>query len=208
VATELARQVATRKAPLTGTSEFPHVTELPVATLKAQHPADPPRAPAAVTARLLRPSRLAEPFERLRDAADLSFATTGRMAKIFLANLGPIAAFTARATFAKAAFEAGGVEAISNDGFASHADMATAFAASGTTIACLCSSDAVYAEEAAAAAAALQAAGATHLWLAGRPGELEPALRAAGISNFIWSGCDLVVALTELHGHLDVSVRV
>jgi methylmalonyl-CoA mutase len=205
IAAAREKQVATRKAPLTGTSEFPHVTELPVATLKVAPPALPARKPAMVTAVPMTARRLAEPFERLRDAADMSFARTGRIARIFLATLGPVAAFTARATFARAAFEAGGVEAIVPDGFASTADMAAAFAASGTKVACLCSSDMVYAEEAVAAAAALKQAGATHLWLAGRPGEMEAALRAAGIGQFIYTGCDLIVALTQLHRDLDVS---
>ncbi len=44
--------------------------------------------------------------------------TTGTRPKIFLANLGTPADFTARATFAKNFFESGGIEAITNDGFA------------------------------------------------------------------------------------------
>ena len=50
--------------------------------------------------------------------------------------------------------------------------MIAAFKASGAKLACLCSSDAVYETEAADAAKALTAAGATHP-LAGRPGEQE-----------------------------------
>ena len=49
----------------------------------------------------------------------------------------------------------------------------------GAKLACLCSSDEVYAREAVAAAKALAAAG-VHVYLAGRPGEREQALRAAG----------------------------
>ena len=45
-------------------------------------------------------------------------AQTGARPKIFLANLGKPADFTARATFAKNFFEAGGIEAVTNDGFA------------------------------------------------------------------------------------------
>ena len=39
-------------------------------------------------------------------------AKTGARPKIFLANLGTLAEFTARATFAKNFFEAGGIEAV------------------------------------------------------------------------------------------------
>ena len=56
--------------------------------------------------------RLAEPFEQLRDASDRMLAQTGARPKIFLANLGKPADFTARATFAKNFFEAGGIEAV------------------------------------------------------------------------------------------------
>ena len=40
---------------------------------------------------------------------------TGSRPKVFLANLGTLADFTARATFAKNFFEAGGIEAVANE---------------------------------------------------------------------------------------------
>ena len=46
-------------------------------------------------------------------------AATGSRPRIFLANLGALAAFTARASFVRNFFEAGGIEAITSDGFAS-----------------------------------------------------------------------------------------
>jgi methylmalonyl-CoA mutase len=61
-------------------------------------------------------------------------------------------------------------------------------------LACLCSSDAVYAAEAVDAARALTAAGA-RLFLAGRPGEHEQALRRAGIETFMFVGCDVLATL-------------
>ena len=87
-------------------------------------------------------------------------AATGSRPKVFLANLGKLSDFTARTLFAKNFFEAGGIEAVTNDGFASRDDMIAAFKASGAKLACLCSSDKVYAAEAADAAKALTAAGA------------------------------------------------
>ena len=48
-----------------------------------------------------------------------------------------------------------------------------------------------------AAAKALQAAGARHIYLAGRPGEQEAALRAAGVGDFIFAGGDALAALQE-----------
>ena len=110
--------VARRKDALTGTSDFPDLAEalapvldVPAVTL--------PAYPAVIKFDALPCLRLAQPFEALRDASDRMLATTGARPKIFLANLGAIADFTARATFAKNFFEAGGIEAVTNDGFAS-----------------------------------------------------------------------------------------
>jgi methylmalonyl-CoA mutase len=122
--------------------------------------------------------------------------------KIFLANLARLADFTPRATYAKNFFEAGGIATVSNDGFTSREDMLAAFKASGARVACLCSSDDVYAVEAVEAAKALGGAGAKHIYLAGRPGDLETALRAAGVGTFIYVGCDVVATLTAAHGIL------
>ncbi|GJD48139.1 Methylmalonyl-CoA mutase small subunit [Methylobacterium crusticola] len=191
--------LATRRQPITGTSEFPDLHEAPVAVLA---PAPAP-APAGAAGGALPSRRLAEPYERLRDAADAILARTGRRPRVFLANLGPLSAFNTRATFARNAFEAGGIEAVTNDGFSDHGAMAEAFRAAGTPLACLCSSDAIYAEAATAAAGALRAAGARRLYLAGRPGPLEPALRAAGVAHDLYAGCDLLGLLAEALGDLD-----
>jgi methylmalonyl-CoA mutase len=148
---------------------------------------------------------LSESFERLREASDRAFAQTGARPKIFLANLGRIAEFNARATFAKNFFEAGGIEAVNNDGFASDDGktdvpaLVAAFKASGAKLACLCSSDKIYPVEAAAAAQALAAAGATTVYLAGRPGDLEATLKEAGVKNFIFVGCDALAMLSAAH---------
>ncbi|MCP8937831.1 methylmalonyl-CoA mutase subunit beta [Alsobacter sp. SYSU M60028] len=194
-----AKAVATRRDPLTGASEFPDIAEKPVHVLA---PAPAP-APASGQWPSLAPMRLAEPYEALRDAADDAEAK-GRRPAVFLANLGPISAFTARATFAKNLFEAGGVAALGNDGFAREggtdlAALVEAFGASGAKAACLCSSDDVYASDAAAAARALKAAGAARVWLAGRAGEHEAAWREAGVDGFVFAGMDVLAALRDAH---------
>ena len=195
--------MARRKEPLTGTTEFPDLAELPAGVLRAE-PASLSPLPDTVILAPLPQVRLAAPFETLRDASERMLAATGSRPKIFLANLGPVAAFTARAMFAKNFFEAGGIEAAQNDGFASHDEMVATFRASGAKLACLCSSDQIYAQDAAAAAEALAAAGATHLYLAGRPGEHEAAYRAAGIRSFIHVGCDVLAVLAAAHEELGI----
>jgi methylmalonyl-CoA mutase len=198
VRAERQAAVARRKDALTGTSDFPDLTEAPVAVLDVP-PAAVQSYPTALELEPLRSIRLAAPFEELRDASDRMLARTGARPRIFLANLGKLADFTARASFAKNFYEAGGIEAVTNDGFAGRDEMIAAFKASGARLACLCSTDEVYAREATAAAQALQSAGAL-VWLAGRPGALEAALTQAGIGGFIFAGCDVIAALRTTHG--------
>jgi methylmalonyl-CoA mutase len=203
VRAEREAAVARRKDSLTGTSDFPNLTEMPVAVLDVP-PASAKAQSVSITFPALPRIRLAEPFERLRDASDKILAATGARPKIFLANLGTLAEFTARATFAKNFFEAGGIEAITSDGFKSRDEMIAAFRTSGTRLACLCSSDTVYEREAADAAKALATAGATHIYLAGRPTDQVP-YRAAGIGTFIYAGCDALAALKAAYDMLEKS---
>jgi methylmalonyl-CoA mutase len=208
--------VARRKDTLTGTSDYPNLSEAQVKVLDVPRKsiAAPPATFAALPA-----MRLAEPFEALRDKSDAILAKTGSRPKLFLANLGTLPQFTARATFAKNFYEAGGIEALGNDGFlpspreaagrgegfaAPTTDLealVSAFKKSGAKLACLCSADAVYAEQAASAAKALTAAGAK-VHLAGRPGDLEAALRQAGVTSFIFAGCDVLSTLQAAHDSL------
>ena len=85
------------------------------------------------------------------------------------------------------------------------AALAAAFKASGATLACLCSSDKLYALEAAGAAKALAAAGAKHIYLAGRPGELEAALKAAGVGEFIFAGGNALTVLQDAYRRLEAA---
>jgi methylmalonyl-CoA mutase len=195
-----ARQaaVARRGAPLTGTSEFPHLAEAPVAVLDVAPVADPTLGPAAVTFPALPRMRLAEPFEQLRDASDRLLAETGRRPQVFLATLGRLSDFSARASFARNLFAAGGIAAVTHEGLADHAAMIAAFKSSGAKLACLCSSDDVYAREAVEAAQALSSAGASHIYLAGRPKDRET-YEAAGVQSFIYTGCDALATLKAAH---------
>ena len=146
---EREKNVARRKDALTGTSEFPNIHEAAVHVEDvAPFPAGQAKSQFAALPRI----RLAEPFEQLRDASDRALAKTGARPKVFLANLGKLSDFTARTLYARNFFEAGGIEAVTNDGFASRDEMIAAFKASGAKLACLCSSDKVYATEAADAA--------------------------------------------------------
>jgi methylmalonyl-CoA mutase len=129
----------------------------------------------------------------LRDRADAAPARPS----VFLANLGPIAVHTARAMFAKNFFEVAGIAVLGNDGFESPVAVEAAFAASGAQLACICSSDAVYAERADATASALHQAGARRVYLAGRH-------EAPGVDEHVYTGCDALATLTRALDTLDV----
>lgn len=193
---ERAKNIARRKDVLTGVSEFPNLHEAPIAVLAAPRALAPALAGAVVSFDALTPIRLAAPFEALRDRSDAVLASTGARPTIYLANLGAPADFTARTTFARSLFEAGGIEAVEGGGGTDPAAIAAAFKASGAPLACLCSSDKVYAGLGAKVAEALHAAGARRVYLAGRPGELETELRAAGVDGFAHVGIDAVATLT------------
>lgn len=199
LATRAAREaaIAKRRDVLTGASEFPNLHEADATVLEARPVLLPPYGEGKITFDKLAPMRLAAPFEVLRDKSDAVLKAKGARPKIFLANLGTAADFTARATFAKSFFETGGIEAVDTEGFADPAALGAAFKASGAATACLCSSDKVYAAHAVAAAQALQAAGAKHIYLAGRPGEQETALRGAGVGDFVFAGGDALAMLTS-----------
>lgn len=194
VRAEREANVAQRKDTLIGSSDFPDLAEDKVAVLA-------PARLAAVSsdAKALTPIRLAEPFERLRDRSDTYLAKTGARPKVFLACLGRAADFNARASFAKSLFESGGIEAVEGKGH----NLAKRFNESGAKLACLCSSDKVYAREAEATAKALIEAGAARVYLAGKPGADKTALEAAGIGTFLHQGCDTLQILKGAYELLD-----
>ncbi len=192
-----ARNVAHRRDPITGTSEFPHIAEAPVDVLMPAPVA--PAAPDGGDFPALAPRRAAEPFERLRAASDAWLAAHGERPKVFLANLGPLAAFTARATFAKNFFEAGGLEANLNEGFTETDNIVNAYLASNAKVACLCSSDEFYVELAIDVVAGLRRAGCETIYVAGRATDIESQLRAAGLTSFIYAGCDALGILEQAH---------
>jgi len=194
VRSEREKAAARGKDTLTGTNAYPDIHETAPAVLDvAPSKKDSVVQASVVDAEPLPRIRLAEPFESLRDRSDAILAKTGARPKVFLANLGKLSEFTARAAFAKSFFETGGIEAVTNDGFSGLEDMIAALKASGAALACLCASDEVYSREAIAAAKAIAPA-VKHLYLAGRPAE-QDAMKAAGVGTFIYAGCDMVAVL-------------
>ena len=178
------RDIARRKAPLTGVSEFPNLAE----TLPEREQA--PEQARGGQARGDKGGGLpvvtyAQDFEALRDRSDAHAEATGARPRVFLATLGPIAVHTARASFAANLFQAGGIETVGG--------APEEFGTSGTSVACICSSDRLYGEQAVDAARILREAGAVKVWVAGK-GTYE------GVDAGVYAGCDAIEVLeTTLH---------
>lgn len=199
-----ARQMATGQIEMTGTSAFPRLADDGVTV--EPWPSEILSADLkGATAQPLVGQRLAEPLEALRDAADAFASAHGQPPRVFLASLGPLASQSARSTWAQNFLAAGGVVALTGEGYADATQAAKAFVESKAAIACICASDVDIANGAEAAAAALKAAGAKLVLLAGRPGPDEAKLHAAGIDTFLHAGCDRLAALSRIHAALGIA---
>ncbi|MFG2651890.1 methylmalonyl-CoA mutase small subunit [Streptomyces sp. NPDC048436] len=184
-----SEKLAKRREPITGVSEFPNLTERPV-----EREAPPVQAPGGLPR-----VRRDEAYEILRSRSDAHLASTGARPRVFLAALGPAAAHTARASFASNLFQAGGIEAVHDPATVDATTAAEAFKTSGATVACLCSSDALYEEQADEVAKALKSAGAGRVFLAGRPAERPD------VDAYVFAGCDAVSVLSSTLDHMGVA---
>jgi methylmalonyl-CoA mutase len=184
--------VATRRSPLTGVSEFPDLDEravhraaLPERTTQPERGGLPYYCPAA-------------PFEQWRDRSDALLAATGRRPRAFLATLGPPAAYTVRAEFARNLLAAGGIEAVAAGPTETPQEVATAFGEAGTPVAVLCSTEPIYAERAPDTVTALRAAGATQVLLAGRA-------EVPGLDGHLAAGADALAIIQSVYTALTTS---
>jgi methylmalonyl-CoA mutase len=173
--------IAHRRAPLTGVSEFAFVAEPPVTRLKA---------PAAPSGGPLTAHRYAEPFEQFRDRAE-----AGQRPRVFIAALGPLSAHSARLGFASNLLQAGGIEPVVGTGTLD--EIVAAFRESETPVVVICSSDKTYADSAEPTAAALREAGADYIWLAGKG-------TYPGIDGYLYAGVNAIDVLSTTFDKLGV----
>jgi methylmalonyl-CoA mutase len=205
------KDIARRREPILGVSEFPNLGEE-----RLVRPTAPgPRGGGLPVV------RRSEAFEELRARSDARLAASGSRPRMALIGLGTEAVYSARSSFAANLFQAGGIETVvvpvpitagvgtgigagTDAGFDAEV-LVKALADSGAQVACLCSSDAVYAEQAATAAGVLREAGIGRVWLAGRPGEREEEYRSAGIDEFVYMGCDVLASLRAAYAVIGAS---
>lgn len=142
-----ALAIARRKRPITGVSEFPNL-----------HESLPERRPYA---EVLDVHRYAGEFEAMRDDR----AGT----PVFLATMGTVAAYTARATFAANLFAAGGIDTVTAGPSQGVDEIIAAYeAAGGVPVVCLTGNATAYDTWGADLVTALRAAGAKHVVVAGK----------------------------------------
>jgi methylmalonyl-CoA mutase len=202
-----AAALATGKLELTGTSAYPRlgddgvkITPWPSPSVKLGKPGKPAKQGVA-TIDPLPLRRLAAPIEALRDRADAAIAD-GQPMQVFLATLGPLSTYAARALWARNFLAVGGIDVITGPECLTSTEVGAAFAASGATTACLCGSDAAYGELGEAVTSLLKTVGADLVIVAGRPKTQMEALQAAGADRFIYVGCDAIETLSALQAAL------
>ncbi len=181
-----SKQLATRKIPLTGVSMFPNSHETPLE-----------RAPRPEAPELggIVPIRDAAVFEDLRDRSTAA-ASAGKAPKVLLACLGARRDFGAREGFTSNLYHVGGIQTVLAEGETPE-DFARALTEAGTTIAVLCSSAKVYAQQGLDVAKALKDAGAVEVRLAGQLKELGTDDTQGLVDGNVFDGMDVVELLTD-----------
>jgi methylmalonyl-CoA mutase len=144
--------------------------------------------------------RTAEPFEELRADSDRAMSRVRARPPIFLANLGTLSDYNARAGWAKNFFAAGGIEALDEGGFTNIDILLRKFQRSPAPVACICASPKTLAAMS-GVAAALKRAGAVAVYLAADPDMLGGLSEAdkRSVDRIVYDGCNMLKTLTELH---------
>ncbi len=142
--------------------------------------------PVGVSVEPLVPCRISERFERLLDRAAAFRAKTGSCPQIFLANMGPLRQFKARADFSQDFLKAGGFDVVYPAGFKTVQEAADAAVASGLGACVICSTDDTYDGIVPEFCRRVKAAKPEMIiLLAGYPADLVSSFKSAGVDMFI-----------------------
>jgi len=142
--------------------------------------------------------REARPFEALRDISDGHLVREGHRPRVFLAALGPPAEHRATVAFVTHAFATAGLATIVDENIVDPAAAAANFAASGSRSAVICAAADRAPELLPRLAAALRDRGARQVLVWGHPGGHESKWWAAGVTGFLYPGCDLLSLLEDV----------
>ena len=143
--------------------------------------------------------RAASPFESLRQAAEQYAVKKGQPPEVFLANMGPLAQYKARADFSKGFFETAGFRVIYPPGFATPAEAAEAALQSNASVIVICSTDDTYPHLVPPITQQIKSTQPNRLVvLAGYPKDQIEPLRQAGVDEFIYLGADALHILSSI----------
>lgn len=143
--------------------------------------------------------RPAEMFEKLRDRVEEFKNKTGSKPKIFLAGMGPLKQFKARADFSRAFFEIAGFDILYPNGFKTGEEAAAAALESGSPVVVICSTDDTYPELVPVITKGIKNINdKIMIVLAGYPKEQIEAHINSGVDEFIYLGCDAVKVLSGI----------
>jgi methylmalonyl-CoA mutase len=143
--------------------------------------------------------RLAETFEELRIASENYKLKTGSKPKVFLANMGSVKQFKARADFARAFFEVGGFDIVYPKGFTNPADAIMMAVDSKAPVVVICSIDETYPELVPSIVKGIKEKSKdVTVILAGYPKDQIEEHKKSGVDDFIYLGVDTQLVLSKL----------
>lgn len=192
------QQLATRKSPLVGVSEFASIDQ-----------------PAFEHSACANPSlkRSSQPFESLRIASWQFEKTHGHKPAAILLNLGEPKDYRGRSGFSRNFLAASGLDGVEFESANLHKsdtdfdkqieNLGEALLSASTHVLLVCSSDTVYEELAAEFFNALRKAGAAHLVIAGRRKTLAD---GSLCDDEIYLGCHALEKLQAIHRSLGIEV--
>jgi methylmalonyl-CoA mutase len=187
-----ASAMSSRRHSLVGVNNYPNTHEkLPEVQLREV------QLPAAESGPLPQ-SRLAEPFEKIRERTAVHALHTGRYPKVLLLKRGDAKLKGARAHFCLNFFGCAGFDIVETEELPNELQVAEA---AGADLIVLCSADADYLEFAEEVCAQVK----TPVLVAGNPKDIAGELRAFGVQGFVHSRCDMIETLTEWQDKLGIS---
>lgn len=156
-------------------------------------------AEKGITVQPIKQFRLAEMFEDLRIASENYKKKTGNKPKIFLATMGPLKQFKARADFSRAFFEVGGFEIVYPNGFASTDEVIKSAIESKAHAVIICSTDDTYPELVPQVVKGIKEKSKdVSVILAGYPKDQIEEHKKTGVDDFIYLGADVHLVLSTL----------
>jgi methylmalonyl-CoA mutase len=147
----------------------------------------------------LKQFRLAEMFEELRLASESYASKTGSKPRIFLATMGPLKRFKARADFSRAFFEIGGFEIVYPGGFNSTDEAVKAAIESKAQAVVICSTDDTYPELVPQLVNGIKEKSKDiSVLLAGYPKDQIEDHKKSGVDDFVYIGADAHSIISNL----------